>query len=103
MKTIDILHMTLGVLSSPATIPASYYSCFLLLFPQLWILGALDNTGALTDMGRKMVEFPLDPSLSKMLIISESVSCFSHSHVFTSTSASTPATSPTSSPRCPVL
>jgi hypothetical protein len=36
---------------------------------QLWILGALDNTGQLTNLGRKMVEFPLDPSLSKMLII----------------------------------
>lgn len=35
---------------------------------QLWILGALDNTGELTDTGRKMVEFPLDPPLSKMLL-----------------------------------
>jgi pre-mRNA-splicing factor ATP-dependent RNA helicase DHX38/PRP16 len=35
---------------------------------QLWILGALNNTGDLTDMGRKMVEFPLDPQLSKMLL-----------------------------------
>ena len=42
---------------------------------QLWILGALDNTGALTDIGRKMVEFPLDPSLSKMLIIAEDMGC----------------------------
>ncbi len=36
---------------------------------QLWVLGALDNAGNLTAMGRKMVEFPLDPPLSKMLII----------------------------------
>lgn len=35
---------------------------------QLWILGALDNTGDLTPMGRRMVEFPLDPALSKMLL-----------------------------------
>ena len=42
---------------------------------QLWILGALDNTGQLTKLGRKMVEFPLDPSLSKMLIISEEMGC----------------------------
>ena len=35
---------------------------------QLWILGALDNTGDLTTMGRRMVEFPLDPPLSKMLL-----------------------------------
>ncbi len=42
---------------------------------QLWILGALDNTGQLTKLGRTMVEFPLDPSLSKMLIISEEMGC----------------------------
>lgn len=42
---------------------------------QLWILGALDNTGNLTELGRKMVEFPLDPPLSKLLIISESLGC----------------------------
>lgn len=42
---------------------------------QLWILGALDNTGNLTEMGRKMVEFPLDPPLSKMLIMSENFGC----------------------------
>lgn len=40
---------------------------------QLWILGALDNTGSLTQMGRRMVEFPLDPPLSKMLL-------FAHEH-----------------------
>ena len=43
----------------------------------LWILGALDNTGALTELGRKMVEFPLDPPLSKMLIISAELGCSS--------------------------
>jgi len=42
---------------------------------KLWVLGALDNTGGLTPLGRKMVEFPLDPPLSKMLIISEELEC----------------------------
>merc|ERR1719154_933044 len=42
---------------------------------QLWILAALDNTGQMTTLGKKMVEFPLDPSLSKMLIISEEMRC----------------------------
>ncbi|CAG0902968.1 unnamed protein product, partial [Darwinula stevensoni] len=42
---------------------------------QLWILGALDNTGQLTKLGEKMVEFPLDPSLSKMLIVSVEMGC----------------------------
>ena len=40
---------------------------------QLWILGAIDNTGDLTTLGRRMVEFPLDPPLSKMLL-------FAHEH-----------------------
>lgn len=35
---------------------------------QLWILGALDNLGNLTDLGKLMGEFPLDPNLSKMLL-----------------------------------
>ncbi len=42
---------------------------------QLWVLGALDNTGALTVLGRKMVEFPLDPPLAKMLIFAEELKC----------------------------
>ena len=42
---------------------------------QLWVLGALNNLGQLTDLGRKMVEFPLDPSLAKMLIYSSHLDC----------------------------
>ena len=42
---------------------------------QLWMLEALDSTGALTPLGRKMVEFPLDPPLSKILIMSEKYGC----------------------------
>jgi len=44
---------------------------------QLWILGALDNTGMLTQLGRQMVEFPLDPALSQMLMTSVTMSCSS--------------------------
>jgi len=42
---------------------------------QLWVLGALDNTGTLTPLGRNMEEFPLDPALSKMLIVSTEMRC----------------------------
>ena len=42
---------------------------------QLWVLGALDNLGNLTDIGRRMAEFPLDPPLSKMLLMGEEMSC----------------------------
>lgn len=41
----------------------------------LWALGALDNIGDLTDIGRKMTAFPMDPSLAKMLIASEEYGC----------------------------
>ncbi|KAJ4836427.1 hypothetical protein Tsubulata_043006 [Turnera subulata] len=42
---------------------------------QLWVLGALNNVGALTDLGWKMVEFPLDPPLAKMLLMGEQLNC----------------------------
>jgi len=42
---------------------------------QLWVLGALDNVGRLTTLGRKMVEFPLDPPLAKMLLMGAELSC----------------------------
>jgi pre-mRNA-splicing factor ATP-dependent RNA helicase DHX38/PRP16 len=49
---------------------------------QLWILGALDNIGELTEMGKKMVNFPCEPSLSKMLIMSEELECSEEIVVF---------------------
>ncbi|GAA5969666.1 hypothetical protein JCM11641_007997 [Rhodosporidiobolus odoratus] len=42
---------------------------------QLWVLGALDNTGELTDLGRKMSHFPMDPALGKLLISSVEQRC----------------------------
>ncbi|RKP10618.1 P-loop containing nucleoside triphosphate hydrolase protein [Thamnocephalis sphaerospora] len=42
---------------------------------QLWVLGALDNTSDLTALGKRMVQFPLDPQLAKMLITSEELKC----------------------------
>lgn len=42
---------------------------------QLWVLGALDNVGRLTQLGRKMVEFPLDPPLGKMLLMGHQLKC----------------------------
>ncbi|KFK28491.1 hypothetical protein AALP_AA7G003000 [Arabis alpina] len=42
---------------------------------QLWILGALSHVGGLTDLGWKMVEFPLDPPLAKMLLMGEKLDC----------------------------
>ncbi|XP_047338785.1 pre-mRNA-splicing factor ATP-dependent RNA helicase DEAH7 [Impatiens glandulifera] len=42
---------------------------------QLWVLAALNNVGGLTDLGWKMVEFPLDPPLAKMLLMGEQLEC----------------------------
>ena len=42
---------------------------------QLYNLGALDEEGLLTRLGRKMAEFPLEPPMSKMLIASVDLGC----------------------------
>ncbi|KAI4999792.1 hypothetical protein ZWY2020_004381 [Hordeum vulgare] len=42
---------------------------------QLWMLGALNNVGGLTNLGWKMVEFPLDPTLAKMLLMGKELGC----------------------------
>jgi pre-mRNA-splicing factor ATP-dependent RNA helicase DHX16 len=42
---------------------------------QLYALGALNDRGELTKLGRKMAEFPLDPMMSKVLIASDTFSC----------------------------
>lgn len=33
------------------------------------------HAGGLTDLGKKMVEFPLDPPLSKMLLVGAQLGC----------------------------
>ncbi|KAL7077529.1 hypothetical protein ACQ4LE_003536 [Meloidogyne hapla] len=42
---------------------------------QIYQLSALDSDGLLTRLGRRMAEFPLEPSLSKMLIMSVELGC----------------------------
>jgi pre-mRNA-splicing factor ATP-dependent RNA helicase DHX38/PRP16 len=41
----------------------------------LWALGALDNLGELTELGRKMNAFPMDPPLAKLLITAQEYGC----------------------------
>ena len=41
----------------------------------LYALGALNDKGALTKLGRRMAEFPTDPMLSKTIIASEKHGC----------------------------
>ena len=42
---------------------------------QLYALGALNDRGELTKMGRKMAEFPVDPMMSKAILASEKFGC----------------------------
>mmetsp|Transcript_10759 Transcript_10759/g.14008 ORF Transcript_10759/g.14008 Transcript_10759/m.14008 type:complete len:1072 (+) Transcript_10759:95-3310(+) len=42
---------------------------------QLYALGALNDRGELTKMGRRMAEFPLEPMLSKTVLASEKFKC----------------------------
>jgi pre-mRNA-splicing factor ATP-dependent RNA helicase DHX16 len=44
---------------------------------QLYALGALNDRGELTKLGRRMAEFPLEPMLSKSVIASEKYKCVS--------------------------
>lgn len=41
----------------------------------LWALGALDNIGNLTSLGRTMTAFPMDPSLAKLIITAVEYEC----------------------------
>jgi pre-mRNA-splicing factor ATP-dependent RNA helicase DHX38/PRP16 len=41
----------------------------------LWALGALDHIGELTELGRTMTAFPMDPSLAKLIITSVEYGC----------------------------
>ncbi|CZR63328.1 probable ATP dependent RNA helicase [Phialocephala subalpina] len=42
---------------------------------ELYALSALDDEGLLTRLGRKMADFPMDPSLAKVLIASVDLKC----------------------------
>ena len=77
----NIITFEFWIFSSHSNIGFDYYFYFsskdniLQSMYQLWTLGAIDNTGMLTKSGRKMVEFPLDPSLAKMLLVSAEMGC----------------------------
>jgi ATP-dependent RNA helicase DHX8/PRP22 len=49
--------------------------CLIVALEQLYSLSVLDSEGLLTRLGRKMANFPLEPNLSKMLIMSVHLKC----------------------------
>lgn len=42
---------------------------------QLWIHKALDDHGKLTELGHRLVDFPLDTSMAKMLLVAQQLDC----------------------------
>ncbi|KAL0333769.1 UNVERIFIED_CONTAM: putative pre-splicing factor ATP-dependent RNA helicase DEAH5 [Sesamum angustifolium] len=60
---------------SPTTIPEIQRINLGMITLTMKAMGALDEEGLLTKLGRKMAEFPLDPPLSKMLLASVDLGC----------------------------
>ena len=63
----DLLHFDFMDPPPTATLLAAMHT--------LYALGALEEDGFLTRLGRKMAEFPLEPALSKMLLYAAEVGC----------------------------
>jgi len=63
----DLMHFDFMDPPSPETLVTA--------LKQLYELGALDDEGLLTRLGRKMAEFPLEPQLSKVLLASVDLGC----------------------------
>ncbi len=51
------------------------HQLFIKALEQLYQLGALDGTGGLTALGRRISEFPVDPLLAKVLVSGEKHAC----------------------------
>ena len=59
------------LLPSPRTTPQPPAEALIRSLEQLYALGALNDRGELTRLGRRMAEFPCDPMLSKAIIAAE--------------------------------
>uniref|UniRef100_T1J1A2 RNA helicase n=1 Tax=Strigamia maritima TaxID=126957 RepID=T1J1A2_STRMM len=51
------------------------HETLVLAMEQLYALGALNQKGQLTSIGRRMAEFPIDPMMAKMILASEKYKC----------------------------
>lgn len=61
--------------AQPSGLRSTGSLCFDLTGPLLCSSSLCHSSGSLTPTGRLMVEFPLDPALSKMLIVSCDMGC----------------------------
>ncbi|TKY47790.1 pre-mRNA-splicing factor ATP-dependent RNA helicase [Spatholobus suberectus] len=75
MTTLNMKAMGINDLLSFDFMDSPSPQAFISAMEQLYSLGALDEEGLLTKLGRKMAEFPLDPPLSKMLLASVDLGC----------------------------
>lgn len=66
LKNMGILNLNKFPFIDPPSIESLQTSEY-----ELWSIGALDNLGKLTKLGKEMSNYPLDPSLSKLLILSQ--------------------------------
>lgn len=65
LKNLNILNISSFPFIDPPSQDAIYSSQY-----ELWAIGALDNFGQLTPLGRKLTSFPTDPILAKFLVLS---------------------------------
>ncbi|XWS17964.1 hypothetical protein CRYUN_Cryun32bG0001400 [Craigia yunnanensis] len=75
MKTLTMKAMGINDLLSFDFMDPPAPQALISAMEQLYNLGAIDEEGLLTKLGRKMAEFPLDPPLSKMLLASVDLGC----------------------------
>jgi pre-mRNA-splicing factor ATP-dependent RNA helicase DHX16 len=79
MGNVVLLLKTLGIndLMSFDFMDAPPADALMRALEQLYALGALNDRGELTKLGRRMAEFPVDPTMSKAIIASEKYKCVS--------------------------
>ncbi|XP_073021568.1 probable pre-mRNA-splicing factor ATP-dependent RNA helicase DEAH5 [Primulina eburnea] len=75
MTTLTMKAMGINDLLSFDFMDAPSPQALIYALKQLYRLGALEEEGLLTKLGRRMAEFPLDPPLSKMLLASVDLGC----------------------------
>ncbi|CAI5755535.1 unnamed protein product [Candida verbasci] len=69
LKSLNIDILKFPFLDPP---PKDLLTCSLY---ELWSISALDNFGELTELGKQMTQFPIEPTLSKLILLSTKFKC----------------------------
>ncbi|ODQ66958.1 ATP-dependent RNA helicase DHX8 [Nadsonia fulvescens var. elongata DSM 6958] len=77
LTSVVLLLMTLGIndLLQFEFVDSPPKDFLIKALEQLYALGALNDQGALTKIGRQMAEFPTDPTISKAILASDKFNC----------------------------